>query len=129
MKYPEIIARVAERTGMFEGEAVELTHATLATLAELISGDEARALAARLPGPMQDDLLPTDEQPEAFNFNEFVNRVAKRCRREPTAVKDAVQIVLSTLREALPSGEFDEVLSNLPKDFHPSAVRSTSRQG
>jgi uncharacterized protein (DUF2267 family) len=118
VKYQEIIARVAERTGLFEGEAVELTHATLATLAERISGDEARALATRLPGPMQDDLLPTNEQPEAFSFDEFVNRVAERSRRGPTASKSAVDAVLATLREAVPPGEFDCVLSHLPRDFH-----------
>jgi uncharacterized protein (DUF2267 family) len=123
VKYQEIIARVAERTGLFEGEAVELTHATLATLAELISGDEARALASRLPGPMQDDLLPTKEQAETFSFGEFVGRVAERSRRDPAATKDAVETVLETLREALPPGEFDEVLSHLPRHFRRSAVR------
>ena len=123
MKYQEIIARVAERTGLFEGDAAALTHATLATLAERISGDEARALATRLPGPMQDDLLPTEEQAEIFSFDEFVNRVAERCRRDPTASKDAVEAVLATLREALPPGEFDDILSQLTKDVHRSAAR------
>src|ERR1700727_1592303 len=75
MKYDEIIARVAERTGLFEGEAAALTRATLATLAERVGGAEARDLATRLPGPLQDALLPTKEQAEAFGFDEFVNRV------------------------------------------------------
>jgi uncharacterized protein (DUF2267 family) len=123
VKYDEIIARVAERTGLFEGEAVELTHATLATLAERISGAKARDLANRLPGPMQDDLLPTKEQAEAFGFDEFVRRVAERCRRDPTASKDAVEAVLATLREALPPGELDDLLSQLPRDFQRSAAR------
>jgi uncharacterized protein (DUF2267 family) len=129
MRYQEIIARVAERSGLFEGEAAELTHATLATLAECITGDEARALANRLPGPMQDDLLPTNERAQVFSFDEFVNRVAQRCRRDPSASKDAVEIVLATLREALPPGELDDVLSHLPRDFQRSAARSTSRRG
>ena len=118
MKYQEIIARVAERTGLFEGDAAALTHATLATLAERISGDEARALATRLPGPMQDDLLPTEEQAEIFSFDEFVNRVAERSRRDPIASRSAVDAVLATLREAATPGEFDDVLSQLPRDFH-----------
>jgi uncharacterized protein (DUF2267 family) len=118
MKYDEIIARVAERTGLFEGDADALTRATLATLAERISGGEARDLAAQLPGPLQDALLPTKEQAEAFGFDEFVNRVAERCRRDPTASKSAVDAVLATLREAVTPGEFDDVLSQLPRDFH-----------
>jgi uncharacterized protein (DUF2267 family) len=120
VKYDEIIARVAERTGLFEGEAVKLTHATLATLAERISGAHARDLANRLPGPMQDDLLPTNEQAEAFSFDEFVTRVAERCGRDPTASKDAVEAVLATLREALPPGELDDLL---PRDFQRSAAQ------
>jgi len=118
MKYDEIIARVAERTGLFEGDAVALTRATLAVLAERLSGGEARDLAAQLPGPLQDALLPTKEQAEVFGFDEFVNRVAERCRRDPTAAKSAVEAVLATLREAVTPGEFDDVMSQLPKGFH-----------
>ena len=118
MKYDEIIARVAERTGLFEGEAAALTRATLATLAERIGGAEARDLATRLPGPLQDALLPTKEQAEAFGFDEFVNRVAERSRRDPIASRSAVDAVLATLREAATPGEFDDVLSQLPRDFH-----------
>ncbi len=110
MRYDEIIARVAERTGLFEGDAVALTRATLATLAERITGDEARELAAHLPGPLQDALLPTREQAEAFGFHEFVNRVAERWQREPTAVEGAVDAVMATLREAVTPGRFDDVL-------------------
>src|ERR1700742_5047193 len=102
MQYDEIIARVVERTGLFEGEAVALTRATLTTLAELMSGDQTRALATHLPGPPQDALLPTKEQAEVFSFDEFVNRVAERSRRDPASSRNAVDAVLATLREALP---------------------------
>ena len=119
MKYDEIIARVAERTGLFEGEAAALTRAPLATLAERIGGAGARDLATRLPGPLQDALLPTKEQAETFGFDEFVNRVAERSpRRDPIASRSAVDAVLATLREAATPGEFDDVLSQLPRDFH-----------
>jgi uncharacterized protein (DUF2267 family) len=119
VKYDEIIAQVAERTGLFEGEAAALTRATLATLAERIGGAEARDLATRLPGPLQDALLPTKEQAETFGFDEFVNRVAERSpRRDPIASRSAVDAVLATLREAATPGEFDDILSQLPRDFH-----------
>jgi uncharacterized protein (DUF2267 family) len=123
MKYDEFIALVAERMGLFQGEAVALIHATLATLSERISGGEARDLAAQLPGPMQDDLVPTNEQAESFSFDEFVRRVAERCRRDPVTSKKAVEAVLMTLREAVTPGEFDDVMSQLPKDFHRSVAR------
>ena len=123
MKYDGIIASVVERTGLFKGDAVALTRATLATLAERMSGDEARDLAAHLPGPLQDALLPTEEQAEAFGFDEFVNRVAQRWRHDPTATKSAVEAVLATLREAVKPGEFDDVLSHLLGDVDRLAAQ------
>ena len=123
MNYDEIIARVAERTGLFKGEAEALTRATLATLAERIGGGEARDLAVHLPGPPQDALLPTKEQAEVFGFDEFVNRVAERSGRDPIASRSAVDAVLATLREAVPPAEFDHVLRHLPGDFHRLDVR------
>ena len=123
MQYDEIVARVAERTGRFKGQAAALTRATLATLAERVGGAETRELAAHLPGPPQDALLPTKEQADVFGFDEFVNRVAERSGRDPTASKSAVEAVLATLREAVPPGEFDRLLSHLPSDFHRLEAR------
>jgi uncharacterized protein (DUF2267 family) len=121
MQYDEFIALVSERTGLFEGEAVALTRATLATLAERISGGEARDLAAQLPGPLQDALLPTKEEAEAFSFDEFVRRVAERSGHV-TSESDVIA-VMATLRDAVTPGEFDDVLSQLPNEFQRLGAR------
>ncbi len=123
MRYEEFISSVAQRTGLFEGDAVALTRATLTTLAERISGDEARDLAARLPFPLQDALLPAKEEAEAFSFDEFVNRVAERSRRDSAVSEQAVSAVVATLRDAVTPGQFDDVLSQLPKDFQRLGAR------
>lgn len=122
MKYEEIIALVIERTGLFAGEAVSLTRATLATLAERITGDEARRLAAQLPAPLQDALLPAKEEAEAFGFDEFVKRVAERSGLDPAVAETAVGAVMATLHDAVKPGEFaDDVLAG--KDFHRLVAR------
>ena len=123
MQYDEIIALVSERTGLFEGEAAALTRATLTTLAERISGGEARDLAAQLPGPLQDSLLPTEEEAEAFSFDEFVDRVAERSGLDSDTAETGVAAVMATLRDAVTAGEFDDVLSQLPQDFQRLAAR------
>jgi uncharacterized protein (DUF2267 family) len=123
MQYDEFIALVSERTGLFEGEAVALTRATLATLAERISGGEARDLAAQLPGPLQDALLPTKEEAEAFSFDEFVRRVAERSGDDANPSESDVFAVMATLRDAVTPGEFDDVLSQLPSEFHRLGAR------
>jgi len=123
MRYEEFIALVSERTHLFEGDAVDLTRATLATLAERISGSEARDLAGHLPGPLQDILLPTKEEAEAFSFDEFVRRVAERTRHGSKPSESDVIAVIATLRDAVPPGEFDDVLSQLPNEFHRLGAR------
>lgn len=117
MQYDQLIALVAERAGLFKGDAIDLTRATLATLADRIDGGAVRDLAAQLPGPLQDALLPTTEEAEAFSFEEFINRVAERTRRKSIVSESAVAAVMATLRDAVAPGEFDDILSQLPKDF------------
>jgi len=117
MQYDQLIALVAERAGLFKGDAIDLTRATLATLADRIDGGAVRDLAAQLPGPLQDALLPTTEEAEAFSFEEFINRVAERTRRKSIVSESAVAAVMATLRDAVTPGEFDDILSQLPNDF------------
>jgi uncharacterized protein (DUF2267 family) len=117
MKYDEFIARVAENVGVSSSEAEKLTSATLETLAERISGGEARDLAAQLPLPLQDALQPASEEAERFSFKEFVRRTAERAGMDAGVAEIAVDAVLVTLRDAVTPGEFDDVLSQLPQDF------------
>jgi uncharacterized protein (DUF2267 family) len=117
VKYDEFIARVAENVGVSTAEAEQLTWATLATLAERISGGEARDLAAQLPKRLQDPLLPAYEEAEGFSFTEFVRRTAERAGTDAEVAEVAVDAVLATLRDAVTPGEFDDVLSQLPQDF------------
>ena len=117
MKYDEFIARVAENVGVSSEEAEKLTWATLVTLAERITGGEARDLAAQLPLPLQNALLPANEEAEGFSFKEFVRRTAERAGTDAGVAEMAVDAVLVTLRDAVTPGEFDDVLSQLPQDF------------
>ncbi|BBZ47211.1 DUF2267 domain-containing protein [Mycobacterium parmense] len=123
MRYEEFISSVAERSGLFEGDAVALTRATLTTLGERISGGEARDLAVHLPSPLQDALLPTEEEAEAFSYDEFVNRVAQRSGRDTEAAEAALDAVMATIRDAVTPGEFEDLLSQLPTEFQGLGAR------
>ena len=48
----EFYRSVAQRAGLSRGEAADLTRATLETVADRVSGGEARDLAAELPEPL-----------------------------------------------------------------------------
>jgi len=118
MKYEEFISRVAQNAELSEDDAARLTRATLATLAERITGGEAQDLAAQLPAPLQTALISAHENAEAFSFEEFVKRTAERAGTDPDVAEVAVDAVFATLRDAVTPGEFDDVLSQLPADFH-----------
>ena len=118
MKYEEFIARVAENVEVSEAEAGILVRATLATLAERISGGEAQDLAAQLPAPLDSAFVSAHENAEAFGFEDFVQRTAERADADIETAERAVDAVFATIREAVTNGEFDDVLSQLPADFH-----------
>jgi uncharacterized protein (DUF2267 family) len=117
MKYDEFISRVASGVGVDRSQAEALSRAVLTTLGERITGGEARDLAAQLPIPLQNPLLPAREEAEAFDFIEFVRRVANRSRTDFSTAEMAVDVVFDTLRDAVTPGEFDDVLGQLPDDF------------
>ena len=61
MKYLQFVEQVAERTDVSLGEAEALTRATLRTLAERVSGGQARDLAAQLAVELTPYLTESDE--------------------------------------------------------------------
>jgi uncharacterized protein (DUF2267 family) len=123
MQYEELIARVAESAGVSEDTAAALTRATLATLAERISGGEAQDLAAQLPARLQSPLMGAQEEAEKFSFEEFVARTQDRAGVDADMAEVGVEAVLATLRDAVSPGELDDVLSQLPAEFHALGAR------
>ena len=94
-----------------------IEHATLQTLTDRISGGEAQDLAAQLPARLQGDLRPAREEAQAFGVDEFVRRVAERGTSVRTRARTGAAAVLTTVREAVTPGEFDDVLSQLPQEY------------
>jgi uncharacterized protein (DUF2267 family) len=118
MKYAQLIEKVWERMGAGSlGQAEAVTQATLLTLAERITGGEARDLAAQLPKEVQAFLDKKEEPAEAFDLNEFVRRVSLRAGVDRDTAQRGVQAVFQTLYAAVSTGEFSDVMSQLPKEF------------
>jgi len=117
MDYQTFTTTVARRAAVPQDEAERIERATLRTLADRISGGEAHDLASQLPGPLQDALRPTREEAESFDVEEFVRRVADGADVTPEEAASGVSAVLTTLREAVTPGEFDDVASQLPSDY------------
>jgi uncharacterized protein (DUF2267 family) len=117
VEYEQFVDAVAERAGLPRPAAERLTHAALRVLAERISGGEAEDLAAQLPRELKADLDPPEENAQSFDADEFSRRMAERSGLTGTEAEAALIAVLTTLREAVTSGEFDDVVSQLGEEF------------
>jgi uncharacterized protein (DUF2267 family) len=117
MRYDDFIDAVSGRMGVAVDKAEDLTYATLRTLAERITGGEARDLAAQLPRPLRDLLIPSAEPAEAFDLGEFIRRVSERAGVNAAEAAAGTQAVFATLRKAVTGGEFHDILTQLPTEF------------
>jgi uncharacterized protein (DUF2267 family) len=96
MDYPTILERVERDADLGNADADQAVRATLATLAERLTEDQAIALGAVLPQELQ-PLLEGQGDAEVFEIEEFVTRVATR---EGTLVDEAerhVHVVFAAL--------------------------------
>jgi uncharacterized protein (DUF2267 family) len=117
MHYATLLTTVERLTGLARPEAERATEATLRTLAERITGGEARDIAAFLPREMRGWMTSTLEPAEPFDRREFVRRVADREGVEPEAAEEHVRAVFQMLGFAVAPGELRDMASQLPKDF------------
>jgi uncharacterized protein (DUF2267 family) len=117
MKFDPFVDLVAQRANVARDRAQALTDATFRTLAERISGGEARDLAAQLPEELKPGLTGAEETAEPFAVDEFVRRVAERAGVDEETAREGARAVMVTVREAVTTGEWAEVTSQLPGDY------------
>jgi uncharacterized protein (DUF2267 family) len=114
VQHDEFIRSVAQGAGIPWEDAERVTAATLQTLAERITGGEAEDLAAQLPQELKPHLTGVMEEAEPFGVDIFVARVADRAGTDTDQAFAHVGAVFATLREAVTSGELDDIASQLP---------------
>jgi uncharacterized protein (DUF2267 family) len=115
--YKTFIKTEAEKAGLPEDKAEEVARATLQTLADRITGGEADDLAAQLPTPLKDALIPARDEAERFDVDEFVRRVSERAHVDPDTARTGAMATFSTMREAVTPGEFDDITAQLPQEY------------
>ncbi|MEA2323848.1 MAG: hypothetical protein QOD81_3698 [Solirubrobacteraceae bacterium] len=119
MRYATFIGVVEQAAGISRAAAERAVHATLATLAERVTGGEARDIALFLPEEVRRPLESAPERAEAFALEEFVRRVAERERVAPEAAAEHARAVFEALGLAVAPGELRDMLAQLPSDFAP----------
>jgi uncharacterized protein (DUF2267 family) len=117
MQYKEFIASASARAGRPPEVAESLTHATLRVLAERLSAGEARDLASQLPKELQSDLIPPTQEAQPLQAEDFVRRVAEQAHVDEGEARKAVSAVLTTTREAVTPGEWQDVASQMGREL------------
>lgn len=117
MRYQEFLNRVAELAEIDPAEADGTTRAVLATLADHLTGGQARQLAQQLPEELQAPLLKFEERAAKFSLDGFYWRVGEREGVGLEAARRRTIAVFSALEEAASAGEVRDVRSQLPEDF------------
>ena len=118
LDYEGFIGIVAERAHAPVEEAERAACATLQTVAERLTAGETEDVAERLPSALRaclDGAITHDP----FHADEFLRRVAERARVDGTQAERDARAVFVALRRAVGPDEFEDVRSELPRDFEP----------
>jgi uncharacterized protein (DUF2267 family) len=116
MEYREFVRNVQDRTQLERDQATKAVQATLQTLAERITKQEAADLAAQLPQELKS---PLREQGvlQKYDLQGFLKRISEREGCSEQEALEHARAVFQTLCEAVSHGEMTDVMSQLPKDF------------
>lgn len=116
LDYEHFIVTVQHEAGIPKRQTERAVAATLATLAERISGGEAEDIAEQLPAELR-RMLADGSNAQAFDLEEFLRRVAEREGVTLDSAEPHARAVFSALGRAV--SRVADMASELPKDFEP----------
>jgi uncharacterized protein (DUF2267 family) len=119
MYYSPFVSTVEQVGGITREEAERAIEATLRTLAERITGGEARDIALMLPKEVRPFLERTPEEAEPFGLDEFYRRVADREGTDPRTAAAHARAVFVALGVTVAPGELRDMASQLPAEYEP----------
>jgi uncharacterized protein (DUF2267 family) len=94
----------------------------LCALEQRLIRDEARQLEAQLPLKLQVLLSRCERHegpaPVKLDREEFLEMVARDLSMQPDEVEPIVRAVFLTVRERVSEGEIQDVIHQLPREFH-----------
>ena len=125
MRYHELVERVQEQGGFdSRDEAVGAIRATLSSLGECLYRTERRHLASQLPKAAKEflhehvDRGMTRQESACLTLQEFYDRVGARADVTRSRAIKRAKAVAAVLQETLPEGEWEHVISEMPKEYH-----------
>ena len=114
MKTHEFLAKVRDRGNYDDArEAERVTRAVLGVLGERLVGGENEHLAAQMPQELKQPLLDAPSSGDGFGVEQFLARTADALGTTPEVATWDASAVLTTVAEAVPGGQVNQVLTQL----------------
>jgi uncharacterized protein (DUF2267 family) len=116
------ISELANELGIEDREeAWRVLRAYLRLLRDQLTVDEAAHLAAQLPmvlgGAFYEAFDPGHQPGKVRDRNDFLSTFAQLTELDPDRAAQAVEAATRVLRRHITAGEFDDVLSQLPREL------------
>jgi uncharacterized protein (DUF2267 family) len=124
----EFLRRIADRLGLDDPTAERYARAVFAALAEAVTRDELKDMAAELPKDFA-PLLPRGRRARVITADVFLKRVAERAGLDVDGARRAAHAVLETLGERISGGEVDDLVARLPLQLHAPLRFGSERTG
>jgi uncharacterized protein (DUF2267 family) len=118
MQFDEFINQVHEQSRLAtREEAIGITQAVLETLGERLDRKVRNGVAAQLPHALKDFLLARSDNTDRYELAEFYNRVGARTDLKYQDAVTRTRQVFSVLQRAIPRGEIEDILEDLPDEY------------
>lgn len=118
MQFDRFITQVQELAGLnSRDDAITLTRAVLETLGERLNRKVRNGVEAQLPKELKEFLLARVEHTDQYDLDEFYNRVGARADLTYEDAAKRTKQVFAVLRQAIPDGEIEDVLEDLPAEY------------
>ena len=126
MTEQEFVRKVQERLGLAtEDEAMAASKSVLAATADRITRDEANDLASQLPGNLRDLVKGRGGPVQKMDAETFIHRIESDLDLQSEEQAAGVtQAVFSVLKEAVTEGEWEDVVSQFPRELQTMFVIS-----
>jgi uncharacterized protein (DUF2267 family) len=126
-RYERFLATVEQLSDRPYGAAEPAARATLQTLGELLSSQQARELAAELPEPPRGWLLDVEQHHQDLAVTDFIARVAAREGSDQASAEKDAEAVLAALARVLRGHELEHLTRHLPEEY-TRLVREAERE-
>jgi uncharacterized protein (DUF2267 family) len=116
-RYERFVTTIEQLTGLPWIRAERAARATMETLGERITGEQARMLAEDLPVELRMWLLADGEEAQRFDVKEFLRRVAEREEVDFPTAEEHVKAVFVALARLVRSDEMAKLAGQLPQEY------------